>query len=83
MNIDRTTSLIAFLQKAFVAGCVCLIIVFLLMHFSAPGKCLAQIQSNEDGSSFEFTHATMSDGVRIALAVGYPKRFETADQTGK
>lgn len=31
----------------------------------------------------EFTFATMSDGVKIALAVGYPKDFDPADRQHK
>ena len=31
----------------------------------------------------EYAFATMSDGVKIALAVGYPKGFDPADQRGK
>ena len=43
----------------------------------------AEDQRNEDGSAVEFTHATMSDGVKIALAVGYPKGFDPEDQNKK
>ncbi len=81
MRINRTTSLIAYLQRAVVSVRAGVILVLLLVHFALPGQCLPQIQSNEDGSTFEFTHATMSDGVKIGLAVGYPKGYDPADQT--
>ncbi len=57
--------------------------VFLVVLFAAPVWCFADIELDADGNSVEFTQATMSDGVKIALALGYPKGFDPEDQTRK
>ena len=59
------------------------VIVFLLVLFAAPVWCVAEIQLDKDGHHVEFTYATMSDGVKIAVAVGYPKGFDPQDQAQK
>ena len=41
---------------------------------------LASPPSPQGTFRHEFTFATMSDGVKIALAVGYPKDFDPADR---
>ncbi len=43
----------------------------------------AGIERDEDGNLFEYTHATMSDGVKIALAISYPKEFEPSGEGKK
>ncbi len=40
-------------------------------------------EGRQDGRRKEFAFATMSDGVKIALAVGYPKGFDPADRQRK
>jgi len=47
--------------------------------FAMP--CLAEIRLNEDGYPIEFAYATMSDGVNIAVAVGYPKGVDPRNPT--
>lgn len=42
-----------------------------------------QQKANQYGFRTEFTYATMSDGVKIALAIGYPNGFQPADANGK
>ena len=59
------------------------VIVFLLVLFAAPVWCFADIKLDKDGNYVEFTYATMSDGVKIAVAVGYPKGFDPQDQIQK
>ena len=44
---------------------------------------LASPPSPQGTIRHEFTFATMSDGVKIALAVGYPKDFDPADRQRK
>ena len=84
LKIERNASSIVFQQAAFVSGRASLAFVLAFAFFLAsPQLSLGQIQSNEDGSSFVFTHATMSDGVKIGLAVGYPKGYDPADQAKK
>ena len=71
-------------STARVSGHVLLrVAVFLLLLFIAPAPALAEIEFDEDGNPIEFTYATMSDGVKIALAIGYPKGFDPEDQTKK
>jgi len=41
----------------------------------------AEIETDKDGNRVEYTYATMSDSVKIALAVGYPKDFDPEDHT--
>jgi predicted acyl esterase len=55
----------------------------LLILFIAPAPSVAEIELDKDGNFVEFTYATMSDGVRIALALGYPRGFDPQDQTQK
>jgi len=59
------------------------VIVFLLVLFAAPVWCVADIELDKHGNSVEFAYATMSDGVKIAVAVGYPKGFDPQDQAQK
>ena len=59
------------------------VIVFLLVLFAAPVWCFADIKLDKDGNYVEFTYATMSDCVKIAVAVGYPKGFDPQDQIQK
>lgn len=59
------------------------VIAFLFILFAAPAWCVADIQQDKDGNSVEFAYATMSDGVKIAVAVGYPKGFDPQDQAQK
>ena len=71
-------------STVFAVGRVSLGIVFLLLIlFAASAPSVAEIKLDTDGNSVEFTYATMSDGVRIALAVGYPRGFDPQDQTQK
>ena len=83
MNINQIFPLISHLQFTIVAVRTCLIVALLLASIAVSDTSLAQIQLNEDGSSFEYTHATMSDGVKIALAIGYPKGFDPEDHSQK
>jgi len=65
-------------------GRISLSIVFsLLILFAASAPSVAEIKLDADGNPVEFTYATMSDGVRIALAVSYPRGFDPQDQTQK
>lgn len=59
------------------------VIVFLLVLFAAPVWCIADIELDKDGNYVEFAYATMSDAVKIAVAVGYPKGFDPQDQAQK
>ena len=59
------------------------IVLSLLILFIAPVPSVAEIGLDKDGNLVEFTYATMSDGVRIALALGYPRGFDPQDQTQK
>ena len=59
------------------------VLVFLLVLFAAPVWCVADIELDKDGNSVEFAYATMSDGVKIAVAVGYPRGFDPQDQAQK
>jgi len=71
-------------STVFAVGRVSLGIVFLLLIlFAASAPSVAEIKLDTDGNSVEFTYATMSDGIRIALAVGYPRGFDPQDQTQK
>ena len=58
-------------------------IFLLLILFTASAPSVAAIERDKDGNLVEFTHATMSDGVKIALAVGYPRGFNPEDHTKK
>ena len=51
-----------------------------LILFVASALSFADIQLDEDGNPFEFTSATMSDGVEIALAIGYPRGFDPEEE---
>jgi len=51
--------------------------------FAASATSVAEIELDADGNPIEFTHATMSDGVKIALAIGYPRGFDPEDTTKK
>jgi len=71
-------------STAFVVGRVSLSIVFsLLILFAASAPSVAEIELDTDGNPVEFTYAKMSDGVKIALALGYPRGFDPQDQTQK
>jgi predicted acyl esterase len=43
----------------------------------------AKAERARSGDKTEYTHATMSDGVKIALAVAYPRGFDPADTKRK
>ena len=38
-------------------------------------------KTDENGNLIEFTHAIMSDGIKIALVLSYPKGFDPDDAT--
>ena len=54
----------------------------LLVLLSIP-PVLAEIERDDEGNLAEYSFATMSDGVKIALAVGYPEGFDPKNQTKK
>jgi hypothetical protein len=56
-------------------------VLLILVSVSFPS--LAEIETDANGNLVEFTHATMSDDVKIALAVGYPKGFDPENQSQK
>jgi predicted acyl esterase len=71
-------------STVFVVERVSLIVAsLLLILFAASVPSFAEIELDANGNLVEFTYATMSDGVRIALAVGYPKGFDPEDQAQK
>jgi hypothetical protein len=52
----------------------------MLILLSASSPVLAEIEIDANGNLVEYSHAIMSDGVKIALAVGYPKDFDPKDE---
>jgi len=71
-------------SRVFPVGRISSSIVFLLLVlFTASAPSVAEIELDTDGNFVEFTYAAMSDGVRIALAVGYPRGFDPQDRTQK
>ena len=54
-----------------------------LILFCISLSASAEIEIDENGYPFEYAHATMSDGVKIALAIGYPKDFDPEDTSRK
>jgi hypothetical protein len=56
---------------------------FFVIGLFSSTLAFAEIQVDANGNLIEFTHATMSDGVKIALAVGYPMSFDPEDLTKK
>jgi uncharacterized protein len=57
--------------------------LLLLLLFAISLPSAAEIQIDEDGNPFEYIQATMSDGVKIALAIGYPREFDPENDTQK
>jgi len=57
---------------------VALVLLFVL---SIPSSANAEIETDENGNLVEFTHATMSDGIKIALVLSYPEGFDPDDAT--
>ena len=55
----------------------------LLILLSTPSLALAEIARDEDRNLVEYAFATMSDGVKIALAVGYPEGVDPKNQSKK
>ncbi len=43
----------------------------------------AEVKTDSQGNRVEYTQATMSDGIKIALAVGYPEGFDPGNVTRK
>ena len=43
----------------------------------------AEVKTDSQGNLVEYTQATMSDGIKIALAVGYPEGFDPGNVTRK
>ena len=58
----------------------CAIWLILLANAKAV---FAGIERDEHGNLFEYTHATMSDGVKIALAISYPEEFDPSGEGKK
>jgi len=56
-----------------------MLVCLLAISFSAH----AEIETDENGNLIEFTHAIMSDGIKIALVLSYPKGFDPDDATQK
>ena len=60
-----------------------LTVYLILILLSASSPVLAEIERDKDGNLVEYAFATMPDGVKIALAVGYPEGFDPEDRTRK
>ncbi len=54
-----------------------------IVFLCAAAPSFAEIESDADGNLVEYTNATMSDGVKIGLALGYPKGFNPEDKAQK
>jgi len=50
------------------------------IFLAALARSLAAVERDEDGNYVEFAYATMSDGVKIAVAVGFPEGFDPRDR---
>lgn len=50
---------------------------------SALARSLPAVEQDEDGNYVEFAYATMSDGVKIAVAVGFPEGLDPRGQAQK
>ena len=53
------------------------------IFLAALAPSLAAVEQDEDGNYVEFAYATMSDGVKIAVAVGFPEGLDPRGQAQK